>query len=424
MKIIDIAFKDLLRSLRSMFLIGMTLLAPLLVTGLIFFAFGGLSSGEGSTDLPAVTVGIVNLDQAPAGAPVAVGDSLYGMFTDPSVASWLTAVEFSDQATARAALDRQEIGAAVIVPENFSASILSGKTSQPIRVLQDPTLTIGPMVVQNMVTSFLDGITGGSVAIQVVMERQSTKGLALEVSGINGLITRYQEWYTAFQRALFHDPSQAALMVRAPATEGTSQSSGTQIFSLVMAGQMIFFAFYTGSYAMMSILTEQEEGTLPRLFTTPTDRSVILAGKFLAVLVTVFFQGCVLLIAGRLAFSANWGQPASMLLALLGQVIGATGLGVFLISLVKTSKQAGPILGGGLSAIGMLSGLFTVAVPNVPAFFNTLSLFTPQGWVLRGWKLAINGSSVSELLLPLAVTIGMGLVMFVIGAVLFRRRFA
>ena len=312
----------------------------------------------------------------------------------------------------------------MIFPEGFSTSIFSGQTSQPIRILQDPTMNIGPTVVQNMVTSFLDGITGGSVAVQVVMERTSDSGLALDVSGINGLIARYQAWYTDFQRALFHDPNQAAILVSAPAVEGATQSSVTQIFSLVMAGQMIFFAFYTGAYAMMSILNEQEEGTLPRLFTTPTDRTAILAGKFLAVLITVFIQGCVLLIAGRLAFRANWGQPLSMLLALLGQVIGATGLGVFLISLVKTSKQAGPILGGGLSAIGMLSGLFTVAVPNMPSFFNTISLFTPQGWVLRGWKLAINGSSPSELLLPLAVTLGMGLVMFFIGAALFRRRFA
>ena len=424
MKIIDIALKDLLRSLRSMFLIGMTLLAPLLVTGLIFVAFGGLGSEEGSSDIPSVTVGIVNLDQAPAGAQIAIGDSLYSMFTDPSVASWLTTLEFADQAAARAALDGQKIGAAVIVPEGFSASILSGKTSQPICILQDPTLTIGPMVVQNMVTSFLDGITGGGIAIQVVMERTTASGLALDASGINGLISRYQEWYVDVQRALFHDPAQAALLISAPKAEGASQSSGTQTFSLVMAGQMIFFAFYTGAYAMMSILNEQEEGTLPRLFTTPTDRSVILAGKFLAVLITVFFQGCVLLIAGRLAFSTNWGQPVSMLLALLGQVIGSTGLGVLLISLVKTSKQAGPILGGGLSAVGMLSGLFTVGVPNMPAFINTISLFTPQGWVLRAWKLAINGSSASELLLPLAVTMGIGLVMFVIGALLFRRRFA
>lgn len=422
--IIDIALKDLLRAFRSMFLIGMTLVAPLLITAVIYMAFGGIGSGDENTDLPPITIGIVNLDQAPAGAQLAVGDSLYGMFTDPSVAGWLTAIEYADEASAQAALDRQELAAAVIVPENFSASILNGKAAQPIRLLQDPTLTVGPLVIENMVTSFLDGITGGGVAVQVLMERQSATGLISDISGISDHIDRYAAWYTDFQRNLFHNPSQAALVVNAPSTEGTSGSSLIKMFSLVMAGQMIFFAFYTGAYSMMSILTEQEQGTLPRLFTTPVKRTSILAGKFLAVWIAVLIQGIVLLIAARLAFHADWGQPASMLLALLAQVIGATGLGVLLISLVKTSKQAGPILGGGLSGIAMLSGLFTVAVPNQPAFFNVISLITPQGWVLRGWKLAINGSSALELLLPFAVTAAMGLVMFFIGAALFRRRYA
>jgi ABC-2 type transport system permease protein len=424
MKVIDISFKDILRSIRSLFFVGMTLLAPILVTALIFFAFGGMGSDDGG-DMPTVTVAIVNLDQAPAGSPIAIGDALYSMFSDPSVESWLNAVELADEAGARAALDRQEIGAVVIVPEDFSASILSGKSSPPISILQDPTLTIGPMVVHNMVTSFLDGITGGGVAIQVVLERQLANGLEVDPSGMQTLISRYEEWYTNFQRALFHDPSQAALIVSAPvADEQASQDAGAQLLSMVMAGQMIFFAFYTGGYAMMSILFEQEEGTLARLFTTPTSRTSILGGKFTAVFLTVLLQGIVLIIAGRLAFQVSWGQPASMTLALLGQVIGATGLGVLLISLVKTSKQAGPILGGGLSAMGMLSGLFTVAIPNMPAFFDFIALFTPQGWVLKGWELSIGGAPPAELLLPLAVTTAMGVAMFAAGALLFRRRFA
>lgn len=51
------------------------------------------------------------------------------------------------------------------------------------------------------------------------------------------------------------------------------------MMGLTMAGQMIFFAFFTGGNSMMSILREDEEGTLARLFTTPTDRTNILMGK-------------------------------------------------------------------------------------------------------------------------------------------------
>ena len=42
MKILDIAFKDLTRSFRSAFAIGMMVVAPLMLTGLIYFAFGGM----------------------------------------------------------------------------------------------------------------------------------------------------------------------------------------------------------------------------------------------------------------------------------------------------------------------------------------------------------------------------------------------
>jgi hypothetical protein len=82
MKTLDIALKDMIRSFRSMFAVGMMVAAPLILTGLIYFAFGGMSSGD--TSLPAVTVGIVNLDTLPAGAPLEapLGQSIRDMFFD------------------------------------------------------------------------------------------------------------------------------------------------------------------------------------------------------------------------------------------------------------------------------------------------------------------------------------------------------
>ena len=66
MKILDIAFKDLVRSTRSLFLIGMAFAAPLLLTALIYFAFGSIAGGNLS--MPDISVGIVNLDMLPADA--------------------------------------------------------------------------------------------------------------------------------------------------------------------------------------------------------------------------------------------------------------------------------------------------------------------------------------------------------------------
>ncbi|HSG45540.1 MAG TPA: ABC transporter permease, partial [Anaerolineales bacterium] len=223
----------------------------------------------------------------------------------------------------------------------------------------------------------------------------------------------------------FHNPDQAALVLVAPSADEMDTVDPMQkSMSLVMAGQMIFFAFFSGAYSMMSILQESEDGTLARMFTTPTDRTSILMGKFAAVFITVVMQGLVLMVAGHYAFGIKWGQPIGVTMALTGQVFAATGLGVFLISFVKTTRQGGPVLGGGLSALGMLGGLFTANIPNMPASFNALANFTPQGWVIKIWKLVMDGLPVEEILAPFSILIVMGVLLFAVGALMFRRRFA
>ncbi len=423
MKVLDIAFKDLLRSFRSLFAIGMMVVAPLLLTGLIYFAFSGV--GGEQPDMPAIQVGLVNQDVPPADVPFNLGQNIVEMFTDESVADWLVATHYPDAAAARAAVDRQEVGTAVLIPADLSAALLSGERGPDtaIVIVQDPTLAIGPQVVRDMITSLLDGFTGSGIALQVIQERgaELQPGAPMQVGT---LIEEYQSWYIDFQRALFHEPDKAALRTVVPSASGGATAPMQQILTMIMVGQMIFFAFYTGAYSMMSILQEQEEGTLPRLFTTPTNRTLILAGKFLAVFLTVIGQGAALMVFGRLAFGVAWGRPASAVLAVVGQVIAAAGLGVMLISLVKNTRQAGAVLGGGLTAFGMLGGLFTVGIQGMPAIFDTLSAFTPQGWVLKSWRVTIAGGAPGELLMPFAVSVAIGAIMFAIGAVLFRRRFA
>jgi ABC-2 type transport system permease protein len=344
------------------------------------------------------------------------------MFFDESVKSWITASDYSDEAAARAAVDAQEIGVAVIIPASFTEDYLSGKTDTTITILQDPTLSIGPTVVRDMVTSLLDGVAGGGVAYKVLNERMQANGMVLDAAALPALFEQYANWYVDFQRAMFHSPDKAALVNTSPAAGGEVSSSIQTMMGMVMSGQLIFFSFFTGAYAMMSILQESEEGTLARLFTTPTNRTTILAGKFLAVLFTVIIQGVVLLIAGHYMFGIHWGEAGSFTLSLLGQMFASVGLAVLLVSFVQNSKQAGFVFGGALTALGMISGLFTTNIKI--AAFDAMGNFTPQGWVLKAWKLSLAGQPAAELIVPFIVLVVMGTLMFAIGAVLFRRRFA
>ena len=427
MKILDIAFKDMTRSFRSAFAIGMMLIAPMMLTGLIYFAFGGSSSSD-SPSMPAIKVGFVNLDVLPAKSPLTapLGDNIRSMFFDDSVKSWITASDYADESSARAALNKQEIGIAVVVPQNFTESYLSGKQDVQVLIINDPTLSIGPAVVQNMVTMMVDGVAAGGIALQTITERSQANGIQPDPAQFPTWIQRFGTWYVDFQRNLFHHPDQAAFVVVAPsAGEAQTTNPMQKMMGLVMAGQMIFFAFFTGAYSMMSILREDEEGTLARLFTTPTDRTSILTGKFVAVFITVILQGLVLMVAGHYAFGINWGEPISAALALTGQVVASTGLGVLLIAFVKNSRQGGPVLGGGLTALGMLGGLFTANVPNaMPPAMDVIANFTPQGWVLKSWKMVMDGQPAGDLLLPFIIMVAMGAVMFAIGSMMFKKRFA
>lgn len=422
MKILDIAFKDLVRSTRSLFLIGMAFAAPLLIVALIYFSFGSIA-GEEVTTLD-ISMGVVNLDVLPEDAllEAPLGDNIRSMFFDESVESWITASDYPDEATARAAVDAQEIGVAVIIPKTFTEDYLAGNKDTAITILQDPILTVAPTLVRDMVTSLLDGVAGGGIAFNVLNERLEANGQMLDPADIPTFFERYANWYADFQRAMFHSPEKAALVATSPVSKGEQTSSTQGIFAMVLSGQLIFFSFFTGSYSMMSILQESEEGTLARLFTTPTDRMTILAGKFLSVLFTVIIQGVVLMVASYYIFGVNWGKTGSFTLSLLGQMFASVGLAALLVSFIQTTKQAGLIFGGALTTLGMVSGLFTSNI-SIKAF-DIIGNFTPQGWVLKAWRLTLAGNPVSELIVPFLVLVAMGSVMFVIGAMIFKRRFA
>lgn len=194
-----------------------------------------------------------------------------------------------------------------------------------------------------------------------------------------------------------------------------------------MMGMMVFYAFYTGAASAQDILQEEEKGTLPRLFTTPTPVSVILGGKFIAVFALVVVQIVVLMGFSSLIFKAEWGAPLPAALAAIGSVVVASSFGIFIMSWLKDTKQTGIVIGGVMTVIGMagISSVFTAGVPGASGgITQIIPLFTPQGWAMRAWELATDGGSAGDLLVPFAVCIGLGVVFFLIGVIRFRRRFA
>lgn len=418
MKVLDVALKDLLRSFRSPFTLVMMFAAPLSITGLLYFAFGGLVGGDGGFNLARTQVQVVNQDEAAAPAEFAAGARLVEFLQDEAVAEVLAVTVVAGEAEARAAVDAQEAGVAVIIPAGFSNALAAPGERAAVTLYQDPTLTIGPGIVKDLVAHFLDGFSGAQIAGSLTAEQLSKQGVGVDATTVEEATVAYASWLNL---GAHHE--EEAIAVRPPAGRTETMVGGASVLAPTMAGMMIFFVFFIGAYGAESIIREDEEGTLERLFTTPTSRSNILGGKFVAVVLALVIQIAVLLVSSSLLFDIRWGQPATVLLAAMGLIVAAAGLGLLLMSFIKSTRQTGPVMGGVLPVLGMLGGLFTTGIPTLPTAFDTITLVTPHGWALRAWKLALAGAGPGEVLVPALVLAGMGLVFFGAGAALFRKRF-
>ena len=433
MKAFDIALKDMTRSFRSFFAVVFMFIVPLLVTGMFYFMFGNLAS-DGGFNLPKTQVIVANLDEGgpkfnvspkniPGGRKAdTMGELVVNILESDDMAELIEVSHAPSAEFARAAVDSQQAQVAIIIPTDFSHQFADQDGKAVIEFYQDPTLTIGPDIIRSIMNRFMDGMAGVKIAVNVFQDEASQEELAY-----SGQVVQQ---YLDTSLALRENPEDDLLDIRAPSSEQSkaeeSQNILLSIITPIMGGMMIFYAFFTGASTAQSILKEDEERTLPRLFTTPTSQATILSGKLLSVFMTVSIQVIVLLIAAHLIFGIQWGDTLSVALTAIGIILSASSFGVFVNSFLKTTKQGGVLFGGVLTVTGMLGmiSIFAIGSPTASKMGNTVSLLVPQGWAVRGLMQALNAEPVSSVLVTTLALLVWSILFFIIGVWRFNKRYA
>jgi len=426
MKIFDIAFKDMIRSFRSAFALIFMFGVPLLMTGMFYFMFGGTAKNDQDFSVPVTRVVIANLDQGgpafdatkaqfPGGSQAhSLGDMIVATLQDKSFANMME-ISLADNAdAARAEVDSQKAGVALIIPADFSQQFSDLNGQAAIELYKDPTLTLGPSIVQSIMSQFMDNMSGAKVAVDVVTMQTGSTDPAV----IGQVVTQYMASTPG------GDQTATLLDLRNTTTTRQPANSVVTIVAPIMGWLTIFYAFYTGAASAQSILREDEEGTLPRLFTTPTTHATVLGGKFMAVGLTVAVQMTVLLLLGHLLFGITWGALLPVVLVTLGTILAAATFGIFINSLLKSTKQAGLIFGGLLTVLGMVGGLpvFAAGSSSVDTLVK-VSLVEPVGWAVQGLLKVMKGSQVQEVLLTFVVLVAWSIAFFVVGVLRFQKRY-
>ncbi|HKC25721.1 MAG TPA: ABC transporter permease [Thermoanaerobaculia bacterium] len=188
----------------------------------------------------------------------------------------------------------------------------------------------------------------------------------------------------------------------------------------------LFGVFFIAQQLAASILEEKKLGTFRRLLAAPVSRAGILIGKLVPYLllnlaqVAVMFAVGVLVLpllgAPRLVIS----HPLALAAISIAASLSATGLGLLIASLAKTTEQIGGL--GSLLVVTM-AALGGVMVPSsvMPDSMRTLGLATPHAWALRAYQdVLVRDAGLAHVLPGIAALLGFALVFFGVAVWRFR----
>jgi ABC-2 type transport system permease protein len=170
----------------------------------------------------------------------------------------------------------------------------------------------------------------------------------------------------------------------------------------------------------ISLVIERTKGTLVRLRIAPIGRMHILAGKSLACMTTTAAIPVLLLTLGILAFGIRPDSWPLLAAAVLSIAICFVGIMMMLSVMGKTEQAAGGIGWAVLLVMAMIGGGM-IPLFVMPQWMRTISHVSPVKWSILVMEGAIwRNFSASEMALPCAILIAVGLVCFAIGASAFR----
>lgn len=445
-KLWAITWKELYTTFTDRNLILVMIATPLALATIIGAAFSSFMTGGNDVPVRDIPVAVVNLDAGTEanGATFNNGAIFVQALVPPTLDNdasaepadteanplyaLTNAVQLDDAAAAKAAVDRGEYVAAIIVPADFSAKLTYSQqhSIEPVavEVYASAASPTSAEIIRSITEGIANQIATGSITIEATIESlieraQTDPVFALRFGAAAASGGFGAEFADAFT------PGANPVSIEQQTVTGERSSFNPLV--MFGAAQAVFFMMFTAMGGANSMLEERRDGTLQRLLVTPTPRIVILLGKLLGTLVTCIVQVTILILAltlvgslltGQLQFI--WGSNLLLLAAAIVAVsVAACGLGTILAAAVQNPEQ-GNALGGIVSlAMGVLGGAF-VSIDVFPEFVKAFSRLTVNYWGTDAFvRLAQNQTDITTNLLAL---FGIGIVLFSIGVAVFNRR--
>ena len=407
-KILAIARKDLRSTLRNRPALVMMLVAPL---GLA--ALSASPSAARRVRIAATKVVVANLDKGGAdtgqnaGAPSS--SSLLATTSD------IPATIIVDVRQRRpATVDDGNAEVAVVIPADFSPSSRQRpRRPEPGRAYENPTAAHRRLHRRGRRRPGAGRFNGARAAAAGAVARRPTRPAIPRRPGRASPPRRSPT--PAASR-----PGHRSLSARRRPAPGVDVS----VTGTILTGMMIFFMFFGAANVAPTILTEDRDGTMPRLFTTPTRHGDDHRRQVRGGLPHRAGQAIGLLIAGRLIFSIHWGRLDAVILLTVVAAGVAGGLALLVISFAKTPAQPAQSAPASTSSSRCSAATSPAPPRRVAAYAFHSSSSRPTAGSSHGWHMAMRGGGAGDIRWQALVPLGFAVAFFFFAVLKMRRRFA
>jgi ABC-2 type transport system permease protein len=374
-----VARNDLHRRLRSRAFLLQAFVGPIVLSVVISLAFGGSFTLKEK-------VGVVNRDHS------ALGEGVQRQLVG-STGGGLTFVALRDVATARSQVKDDTVDAAIVIPPGFQASLATVRPGS-LQVVTDPGQQIGEAVATAVANGIAARVDAGRLATVTLLAHGRSAPSTATLLGLDLPVELRQ--------------------IGAGETLSPAAS--------VAPGMALLFLFLSVSFVARSLLEEKRLRVLDRICAAPVSLTGLLIGKAIGLILASVASVLVLWGVTAATLGAQWGDPVGVLLLAVAASISVAGV-AGVVAAATTSEQTADLLA---TAIGFVFGILggsLVPLAQLPPTLLRLSLFTPNGWALRGFaELSAGQGHAGDVLVHVVVLLAWGLVAGAIAAVLLPRR--
>lgn len=406
-----IAKKDLLQITRDRNGLILMLVVPLVLISIVGFAFGSFY-GDGSSQIQ-IKVALNNQETAQdafIGKAIASALKVNSSQLAITVNEYHSPVQVIQQVSA--ANDAANVG--IVIPAGASQTLMNDLQQKvtPKNLVQFYTLPntndLRITVVQNIVNKVVQSILSGSAGVSQVYQVCQQAGNHCAQNTIDP---------TAISAAI----AQANLEAD-QATQTLSAGQAVKIgpFDQALPGYAIFFALFGLNAVAATILQEKEDGTFRRLLIAPIQKYALLGGKMLAQFIVTMAQLSIIFVVGYFIFKVHINDWLAVSLLLIGTSFAATGLGMLLVSVVKTRAQINPVVSLVVLVTSAVGGAWWPLFLE-PTWLQQLAKIGITAWAMEGLNGSmILGKSFMDVLPDILGLLAYGLICFALALRLFR----